>query len=475
MKNLLLLVYATTLTFFVATASANPINYFREDGHTNWQYVANFSSAILILLLSSTAISLFFSHRRAQKANRALKEIRDALEQRVLERTATLDESNQLLQQTNTLLEDEVSQHKNTSERLLASETYIKNILESMPSMLIGLDSKMNITQWNSCAEEITGISNEKVYGKKLWEAYPTITVTQDQVEKVLTEQKPATIKYSQRGQYYFDITIYPLKGQLEAGVVILIDNVTQRTIAENQLIQRDKMSSMGELASTMAHDIDMPLQAIFKDLNSIQRSLTDSNPDVQATLLDATERANQASQIIRNLLDFSQISERKKRLASIPEIVEHSLELARNTLSDPSGLRFQDINIEKHYEENLPKLPCYKSELQQVFLSLFRHACHALGNTQKDNHNPNIKIEILTCYDAFWIKIQHNGLGLTAEEQHEIFEPYFHDSLNKKAAETENRLSFSQFIIVEHHQGQIAVTSDVDIGTTFHIQFQLI
>ena len=475
MKNSLLFTYTAALTFFVTNVYANPINYFREDGHTNWQYVANFSSAVLILLLSSTAISLFFSHKRAKKANHSLEEIREALEQRVLERTATLDESNQLLKEAIALLEDEVSQHKKTSEQLLASETYIKNILESMPSMLIGLDNKMNITQWNSCAEEITGINKEKVYGKNLWEAYPTITVSQDQVEKVLNENKPATIKYSQRGQYYFDITIYPLKDQDEAGIVILIDNVTQRTIAENMLIQRDKMSSMGELASTMAHDIDMPLQAIFKDLNSIQRSLTQSTPEIQATLLDATERANQASQIIRNLLDFSQINERKKRLASIPEIMEHTLTLAENTLSEPSGLRFQDISIEKHYEENLPKLPCFKSELQQVFLSLFRHACHALGNTEKDDHAPKIKIEIMTCYDALWVKIQHNGIGLTGEEQHEIFEPYFHDSLEKKPSDTENRLSFSQFIVSEHHQGQIAVTSDVDVGTTFHIQFQLV
>ncbi|MGK0442077.1 MAG: PAS domain S-box-containing protein [Pseudohongiellaceae bacterium] len=455
-KNRLRTLYTSTLVFcapmIATTAFASPISYFKEDGRTNWQYVANFSSGVLIILLSCTAITLFFSSRRTSKANRELNDIREVLEQRVHERTATLAEA---------------------SKQLLASETYIKNILASMPSMLIGLNSQMKITQWNLCAEETTGIGYDKVLGKNLWDAYPAITLSKQQIENVIVEQKPATIKHNQRGQYYFDITIYPLKDQIEAGVVILIDNVTQRSIAENKLIQRDKMSSMGELASSMANDIDTPLQAIFKDLNSLQQAISPSDPNIQAALQDAIERAKQASQITRNLLDFAQSNERKKRPENITEIMDHTIELAANTFSDPSGLHFKDITIERDYQADAPDIPCYKAELQQVFLSLFRHACHALASSKKDDA-PIIKIKLLTCYDSLWIKIQHNGLGLTSQEQHEIFEPFFYDRVNPKTTDAENRLSFSQFIIAEHHQGHIFVTSDVDVGTTFHIEFQL-
>ena len=93
--------------------------------------------------------------------------------------------------------------------------------------------------------------------GKNLWEAYPTMTVTPAQIKKAQDEDKTLTIKYSQRGQFHFDITIYPLHDQRETGVVILVDDVTQRVQSENMLIQRDKMSSMCVFTQKTAYDIE--------------------------------------------------------------------------------------------------------------------------------------------------------------------------------------------------------------------------
>lgn len=473
MKKILL----PALAFFYAhTANASLIQYFKdEEGRTNWQYVANFSSGVLILLLSAVVITLFFSHRRATRANRALEEIRGVLEQRVQERTANLAKSNRLL-------EGEIAHHKETTELLRSSEAYIKNILESMPLMLVGLNQDNVITQWNKHAEELTGIGSNDAVGKDLWQAYPTITVAPDQVSQVLREQKPVTIKQSQRGQYYFDITIYPLQGHMETGLVILIDDVTQRTMAENMLIQRDKMSSMGELASTMAHDINIPLQAILEDIQGAQKLLqaagTASNDmvtPVHELLTDAAEKGRQATGTVANLLSFAHSHEDQKQLVLIPELVDHTIELAQDIISEPAGLRFRDITIERSYEDNLPQVPGYVSELQQVFLSLFRHACHALGKKVQEGVKPVVRVEIIECYDALWIKVQHNGVGLTSEEQQDIFEPFFKNTANDAHnIEASKRLSFSYFIITEHHRGQMAVTSDVNVGTTFHMQLQL-
>ncbi|WP_086932176.1 two-component system sensor histidine kinase NtrB [Agarilytica rhodophyticola] len=461
-------------------SNAGFIQYFKdENGETKWQYVANFSSSVLILLLSVALVTLFFSHSKKVRANRALKEIRDALEERVKDRTATLDQSNQLLKEANTALNGEMEQHRETTRLLKYSEAYIKNILQSMPSMLIGLDGDLNITQWNDCAEQITGISHEKALGKNLWQAYPTITISPEQIKDVLVSGISSTIKHSQRGQYYFDIRIFPLKGQLGHGVVIIIDNVTQRSLAENMLIQRDKMSSMGELAATMAHDIELPLRAISNDLDTILKTLPTSSggedEKISALLHDARERGTQVSSVIRNLLEFSRSQGDKKRPASMTTIVDHAIELAHNTLSDPTGLRFSDITIERHYEDNLPEIPCFVSEMQQVFLSLFRHCVHALAKANKEDITPTIMVEVTERYDALWMKVQHNGLGLTGEEQQDIFEPFVNTwPLKKESSEAENRLSFTHFILVDHHQGQVAITSDVEVGTTFHIQLQL-
>ncbi len=484
MKNIALLLFSLC---YAQAANAGFIQLFKdEQGETKWQYVANFSSGVLIILLSLTVITLFFSHRRAQKANRALEEIRNVLEHRVQTRTATLNESNRLLQEANLLLEGEIAHHKETTGLLKSSEAYIKDILESMPLMLVGLNKDMEVTQWNKGAEEHTGIASSQTIGKNLWEAYPTITVSPDQITEVLQDQKPITIKQSQRGQYYFDITIYPLHAQIETGLVILIDDVTQRTMAENMLIQRDKMSSMGELASTMAHDIDMPLQAILHNLGAVRQlidqgvekyDLDASSPlvhQVHQLLEGAAEKGKQASGTICNLLSFARSHEDTKQLVYLPEILDHSVALGCDIISEPSGLRFKDIQIERHYEENLPRVPAYASELQQVFLSLFRHACHALGNVDRPDFTPLIRIEVMEFYDALWFKIQHNGLGLTSEEQQDIFEPYFTNTATESGAGAEKRLSFSYFIITEHHHGQMAVTSDLDVGTTFHMQLEL-
>ncbi len=472
-------------------ANAGIVQLFKdEQGRTNWQYVANWSSGILILLLSISAIILFFSRRQTQKSNAALKAIRSQLEQRVQERTATLDESNRLLKEANQLLEGEIALHKKTAERLQSSEAYIKNVLESMPLILIGLNKDREITQWNKYAERITGVSAKNALGMNLWKAYPTITVLPRQVNQALENKQTVTIEHSQRGQYHFDIVIYPLSGQSETGVVILIDDVTEKILAENMLIQRDKMSSMGELASTMAQDINVPLEAMLADVKTALEHLpgeTDKTSGTSAApangagieklLTGAVEEGQKAAAIINNLLSFAASSADKKRMADIPEIMDHSLDLARDTLSVPGKLRFRDIAISKKYEDDLPKIPCYISELQQVFLSLFRHACYALAaatNTSENTSEPIIDIEIFVSYGALWIKVHHNGVGLSPEEQQAIFEPFFSSKPADNQYEAAKRLSFSHFIITEHHQGQMAVTSDVNLGTTFHIQIQV-
>jgi PAS domain S-box-containing protein len=456
------------------------------DGTTNWQHVANWSGSILILLLLIAVINLFFTRRKVRKSNLELKAIRNELELRVQERTATLDESNRLLKETNQLLENEIAMHVSTASRLRASETYIKNILESMPLMLVGVNSDGKITQWNKRAEDVTGIKAESVLDKDLWEAYPIITVSHDQVNDAIEKNKTITIKHCQRGQYYFDITIYPLQDQTEPGVVILIDDVTKKMVAENMLIQNDKMSSMGELALSMAHDINKPLQSILFDLRAFQNLLSDSSqyineitsngmPEQLAGLLShANEKGEKMASIVQNLQEFARGRSDRKQLSNIVDVMEHTLELAGDVLSTPSRLKFTDIQIERNYEKELPMIPCYVTELQQAFLSLFRHAYDALGRVDDPSHKPLIKIKMDVSYDSFWIRIQHNGVGLTDEELLYLFEPFVRKDTPEVGYDAGKRLSFAYFIITEQHQGQMAVTTDINVGTTFHIQMLL-
>lgn len=462
-----------SLLLFSEYVDASIISYFKdEEGRTKWQYVANFSGSVLIVLLSITLLSLLVSRYKLAMRNRELRDIKRDLESTVTKRTENLNKSNRLLQ-------SEVEQHKTTAALLESSQTYLSSILASMPSMLIGLNNNLHITHWNNTAESITGLSAEQVQGADLWEVYPAITVSPDQVKKVLSSRKPEIIKHSQRGQYYFDITVYPLADQQE-GVVVVVENVTQRSLAENMLIQRDKMASMGELAATMAYDINSPLQGILKDVSLVLDGAKGSDEVSEKTLNlleDALERGKQASSVVQNLLEFSGSHGSEKHAENIIDVVDHCLELANNVLSGPSGLKFRDVQISKDYAEPVSNIDCYVAELQQVFLSILRHACQAMAQRKtRENYSPELKISILEDNGSLWVKINHNGEPLSSEEQTEIFEPFVQQTTpaNPKPLVPENRLSFSYFVVTEHHDGELAVTSNAHDGTTFHIHFYL-
>jgi len=470
--------FALLLLLPVSFAYADIFAPFRdEEGNTKWQYVANFSSGVLIILLTLAAIVLFIVWRRARSYNHQLEEIRAHLEERVKERTARL--------------EQEVAEHVVTTGRLQASEAYIQNILSSMPLVLVGLDREGTITQWNPRAEQLSGIKAENAIGRNLWAIYPDITLKANHIEEALQKNEPLTLRYSQPGSYYMDITVYPLENYSEPGVVVLVDDVTRRVIAENMLIQHDRLASMGELATTMASDINKPLQAILFDLRSFQSQLKkitflqEDNRQKQEVehlhqlLQNAAEHGREVESVIQNLLEFARGRTTAPAQASVIDIIEHSIDLAGEVLALPNAIPFSDVHIERHFEDNLPKVPCYITELQQALLSILRYSLGALSEKATQNREgfvPTLKLYVSRSYDALSLRIQHNGTGLSSEEQMCLFEPYPHNAENEMASSAgpEKRLSFAFYVITQQHRGHMAVTSDPEVGTTFHIQLEL-
>ena len=228
-----------------------------------------------------------------------------------------------------------------------------------------------------------------------------------------------------------------------------------------------------------------MPLQSILFDLRAFQSFLSDGSQDINEIknkgmpeklsklLSHAYEKGEKVASIVQNLQDFARGRSDRKQLSNMVDLIEH-LELAGDVLSAPSRIRFTDIQIERNYEKDLPKIPCYVTELQQAFLSLFRHAYDALVQVNDPDHKPVIQIQMNVSYDSFWIRIQHNGVGLTNEEQLYLFEPFVRKDAPEVGYDAGKRLSFAYYIITEQHQGHMAVTSDINVGTTFHIQMLL-
>ena len=450
MKKTLVFIALASLS---ASAFADMLDVFREaDGSTKWQYVANTSAGILIISLGIALIFLIRAHLRAMRSNRALTDIKATLEDRVAARTAELQER----------------------------EAYIGSIVNSMPVMLIGLNKQLQVTQWNKKAEEITGRPFNDVVGQNLWSAYAAITLTAEQVNSVLTSGETLNLKHAQRGQYSFDITLYPLVNHVDTGIVILISDVTKQVNAENKVAERDKVSAMGELASAMAFDISMPMKAILSRVTRARAEIEAADlGEVKDFLLQEVETvrlsAHQATAIAQNLLDLAGSHRDSKQVVDIAPIMERSIALATELFTDADSLAFKHIYIRRNFAESLPQIPCYPAELEQVFVRLMRNSFYALNaKTWDDSNKPWINIEIGEFYDSLWIKIEHNGKCLTANEQLDIFQPFFALTNRDSTCPVEQRLSYSYFIITDHHRGQMAVTSDEQNGTCFNIQLAL-
>ena len=455
----------SVLTFFVLMcvslpASADIFAVFREeDGSTNWQYVANTSASLLIITLLVVLGFLIRANVRARRSNKALTEIKATLEERVAERTRDLQE---------------------TAEQLRTREAYITSIVNSMPVMLIGINEQLEVTQWNRTAEEISGRPYADVVGKNLWKAYPAITLSEDQVRSVLTSGETLQLKHTQRGQYSFDMTLYRLQGHDDTGIVILISDITKQVNAERKVAERDKLSALGELASAMAYDISLPINTIVQHVSDARQRIeaTDLGP-VQDFLLkevDVVRRsAGQATAIAQNLLDLSRSYRNTRQLAEIPALMDQSIKLATDLFNDTDGLAFGDVEIKRHYADPLPAVQCFPDELVQVFTRLLRSSFYALkAKPAEAATRPAITIEVGEFVDSLWIKVSHRGQCLNADEQVEIFEPYFTVASETTAYAAEQRLSYSYFIVTEHHRGHMSVTSNEEFGTCFNIQLPL-
>ena len=473
------------LSLLSSSALAGISDIFRdESGKTNWQHLANWSSGTLIIILGLVILSLFAAHRRLSRSHNQLRTIREELEDRVVERTATLDTANKQLTHSNQLLAVEVDQHLHTSQQLLTSEAYINNILASMPLVLVSLDARGNVTQWNRQAEELSGIAATTAIGNNLWQVYPEIILTWQQVQQVIETGESVTYPHRQRGVYFYDITLYPLRGVDSQGVVILVNDVSKQKQAENMLVHNEKISSMTELASAMAHDINTPLQGMLLDLQSFQQLLARqadtevvSQTDVgklNTLLTDASSRAETVASIVKNLLKFSRGRSEAKQPQRVTVLLDNALMLAGDMLTLPGKLQFSDIDIQRDYRRKLPLLACYPTELQQVFLNIIRHACYAMEHMPNSEEQPCIKITVSEETDSLWICLAHNGAILSDEEQIRIFEPSLSVILPQRDLDSQKRLSFANFIITDQHQGQMAVTSDIENGTKFHIQLLL-
>jgi len=369
----------------------------------------------------------------------------------------------------------------------------LKNIIDSMPSVLVGVDPEMRVTQWNWEAERLTGISAKQAFGQPVASVIPQL---QAKLELVTAAIRERSIKKQQKANVHssgkpgiMDITVFPLVANCTQGAVIRMDDVTERVRLEEMMIQSEKMFSIGGLAAGMAHEINNPLAGMLQNAQVvINRIAPDRVPNKTAAekcglnmtqltqyldlreiplMLQAIrESGERAATIVHNMLSFSRRSTGGKSLESIHTLLEATLKLAENDYDLKKKYDFRKIDIQRQYAENLPSINCNRTEIQQVFLNLLKNSAQALA--EKQDCNPKIVLRTGVDGSRIRIDIEDNGPGISDEVRVRIFEPFF--TTKPVGSGTGLGLSVSFFIIVENHGGSLDVSSVVGSGTTFSI-----
>lgn len=477
------LLLATPLVFAQAEPAA-------RDGRVTLMAV------IVVLLLFQTALIVGLQRSRVKykHAKENLKRSQHALEQRVIERTNKL-------RAINDQLYDEIAKHEITEERLQEAQNYLQSMIDSMPSVLIGVTREGLITHWNSAAEQATDIPAEDAVGHHLNQVSPGLNVEVEMIHNAIDHgitQAKEGIRHEFEGQVgYTDLIIYPLIAEDIVGAVIRIDDVTMRIRFETMMIQNEKMMSLGELAAGMAHEINNPLSAILHAVQNIHRRTTPTLPANQETarqfglemeqirgyvetrgiytFLDSIKEAGErAARIVTNMLEFSRTGSRRHERVNMIDLLEHSLELSHKSFDLRTSQSGNPVKIHKEFQPDLPSVPCSAAEIQQVILNILRNAAQAFVKSEDTKlPDPAITVRAFLEDQVVKIQIEDNGPGMPEATRRHIFEPFF--TTKEVGKGTGLGLSVSYFIITEHHNGQIEVESAPGRGTTFTITLPLV
>jgi len=394
-------------------------------------------------------------------------------------------------------LEREVSERKRAETNLRKTQTFLNNILNSMPSVIMGVDAETRVIHWNKATEQQTGRSAADIRNHALVEVYPDLSSRMDMIERALRERTPQKaekqVRHHQNTRYYEDILLYPLATNDLEGLVIRIDDVTARVQLEEVMTQADRMVTIGGLAAGMAHEINNPLGIMLQGIQNIQRRLSPELPanqrvageldldlrrirsyleqrNIMTYLQDMREAGLRVSHIVETMLSFSRDTDSQGTRYSIPSLLEQTLELAANDYDLKKKCDFQQIEIVRRYEEDLPMISCGGSRIQQVFLSLLKNGAQAM--TETPVRPPRFILRIAREETMMRIEIEDNGPGLSEEIRKRVFEPFF--TTKPPDIGTGLGLAVSYFIITEHHGGTIGVESTPGERTTFIIRLPL-
>jgi len=362
----------------------------------------------------------------------------------------------------NSLLYQE--QQERAGELKLLKE-FNESIIESINVGLLAVDLEGRVTRLNSALEEILNLSRAQAVGKRVEDLFSEdFTDTLRQVlgndrwrlKEIRNIYKIHTATFDGR-PLVLNIAIAPLQdSQEQTGALVVLEDVTSRVHLEEQLQQREKLSSIGLLAAGVAHEVNTPLTGVSSYTQMLLGMLSETDPK-HALLLKVRHQAERATNIVNNLLNFSRTGDATEFTElNISRVLDDTLQLL-----EPQ-LRGNQIEIVRGYDHDSPQVFGNSGKLQQVFTNLLLNARDAIPD------GGSIKISTLPADDhSLTVEISDSGIGIAPENVAKIYDPFY----TTKGVGVGTGLGLAvSYGIVQEHSGHINVESTPGHGTIFRI-----
>lgn len=368
-------------------------------------------------------------------------------------------------------LENKISELAVSEKEKEQSRELLNSIIDSMPSVIVGIDPKMRVTLWNKGAIELTGKEENEAFAKPLTEVFSGLNIPLETVSEALQNNQTLSTIFEHDEVRVSEMTVYPLLTSGIGGAVIRVDEITDRVEMEQKLRQSQKMDAVGQLAGGVAHDFNNMLSGIMGAAELLRVKGAPENQSLVQIIISA---AGRASDLILKLLAFS----RKENVAFEPvnvhTIIAETVEILSRSLD-------KKITIGTILDAENHMILGDWSQIQNGLLNIGINAGHAMPKGGELSFaTKEVELSPDACEQSPFnlkagrflkVSIQDSGCGIANEYLSRIFEPFF--TTRDQGQGTGLGLAAVYGTLVQHG-GAVSVYSEVDRGTEFRLYFPL-
>ncbi len=363
--------------------------------------------------------------------------------------------------------------------------SYLMNIIDSMPSMLISLDNNGTITQVNKCTEKSLGFSRHDLLGKNFWSLDTPFRRYKKDCNEIIQSRLDSKI-YKSNYFYdrYWDVHLFPIMSNEILGIVIRADDITEKEKIEQSLRRAQQMELIGTMAGGLAHDFNNTLSGIIGTLSlirfKIKKGLMREVDDKEfGNYLDIMQNsADNASRIVKRLLALSEQQDTEFTKVDLIRCISNVISICRNSFE-----KIISINVHADYENAF--IQGDSTQVEQVLLNIAVNGCHSMTiqrESGKEGGDLDFRMESVFSDESFCLKhpkaqkghywkvsVTDTGVGMDQATLGKIFTPFF----TRKNKENGIGLGLSMvYSIVSKHNGFIEVSSKTGKGTRFELYF---